>query len=146
MTYIYSPNGVFHYFHVIVSTRIKYQYTPYIVFCIFTVQTVFFGVLWLAVTRMKYVWTPYMCVMAAVCMGDYTLWKMLLTKLNSNSKVLVSHKQYTYNMPQRHVVILLQRICLYSTHFPPPLPRNLFSGIKASSYCWYLRKSRFYCS
>ncbi|KAL3883925.1 hypothetical protein ACJMK2_030151 [Sinanodonta woodiana] len=42
------------------------------------VQVVFFGALAMSTLRMKYLWTPYMCILAAVGVSDYKMWKSLL--------------------------------------------------------------------
>ena len=68
---------------------------------------VFFGMLGLAVTRMKYLWTPYMCVSAALCVGDYTLWKWILEKLASRSKTLV--RRMTFEMRVTHYKLYMHK-------------------------------------
>ncbi|XP_072036179.1 protein C-mannosyl-transferase DPY19L3-like isoform X2 [Amphiura filiformis] len=54
-----------------------------------TIQSVFFGIMALAVMRFKFLWTPHMCVLAAVGICEYSVWEAVLAKFGSKSEITV---------------------------------------------------------
>ncbi|KAK3593826.1 hypothetical protein CHS0354_011427 [Potamilus streckersoni] len=76
------------------------------------VQVVFFGALAMSTMRMKYLWTPYMCILAAVGISDYKMWKSLLSYYRIQG-ILVH--------VIRHCATLIVLGLLFSIALPPVL-------------------------
>ena len=56
---------------------------------LFPVLCVFLGAMAVTTLRMKFLWTPYVCLLASVCVSDYTAYKWLCTRFLKTTEAKV---------------------------------------------------------
>ncbi|KAI0209795.1 putative C-mannosyltransferase DPY19L3 [Lamellibrachia satsuma] len=70
-----------------------------------TVLCVFLGAMAVTTLRMKFLWTPYVCLLASVCVSDYTAYKWLCTRFLKTTEVKVEVLRHSITVAVLAIVV-----------------------------------------